>query len=235
MREAHRVLRAANWRYAIGEVALIFIGISLALFANSWYEQKQERRDEIALLAQLEATLAQDLEAVESRYATIRSVDQRIARFVSADDLDSLSQEALTDGVGSLNRFIILNIRYGPYETLKARGLDLISNESLRVRITSLYEDEIPLLVEDSLIDYRLAREHNLPIIMKWFWLDGSGDWIVKSPDDKSWHTELRSLGHYRAATYRGFYLPAYERVLASMRQVVREIEIELDAAGDRD
>lgn len=78
--------------------------------------------------------------------------------------------------------------------------------------------------------DYGLAREHILPVIMRWFWLDSSGDWIVRSPDEESWHAKLRSLGRYRSGTIRNYYLAAYERVLATMRDVNREIRAELGA-----
>jgi hypothetical protein len=233
MRRSSRLLDVMNWRYAIGEVMLIFVGISLALAANAWYEQRGERRDEIALLSQLEASLARDIETVERAHETILGVDQRIADFVDTEDLASLTSEALSDGVGSLNRFIVLNVRYGPYETLKARGLGLISNRALRVKISSLYEDEIPLLIEDSRIDYRLAREQNLPVMLNWFWLDDAGNWVVKTPDSDEWHEELRTLGRYRAGTYRAFYLPAYERALESMRDVRVDIRAELSALAD--
>jgi hypothetical protein len=43
-----KALNAATWRYAVGEVLLIIVGVSIALAATSWYENrdnnKQKRR-----------------------------------------------------------------------------------------------------------------------------------------------------------------------------------------------
>ena len=34
-----------NWRYAVGEVLLIIIGVTVALAGTAWYEDKQKRRE----------------------------------------------------------------------------------------------------------------------------------------------------------------------------------------------
>ena len=158
-----RILRAMNWKYAFGEVLLIFSGITLALLANSWFENQQLRRDEIAALAQLQAALGVDLERITTGYDRIGRTNQEIVSFIEHLETGQPKQANITDGIGSLDTFVTLNLTYGPYETLKARGIDLISDVSLRVRISSLYEDEIPNLVENSIIDRRLTRDRILP------------------------------------------------------------------------
>lgn len=72
----------------MGEVAQLFIGISLALLANSLYEQWRERRDEIALLEQPGATLEQDLEAIEGGYELMRRFESRLPRSMRMIFLD---------------------------------------------------------------------------------------------------------------------------------------------------
>ena len=57
-----RLASAPNWRYAVGEVVLIVVGVSIALAATSRYEGRQERRDEILVLQQLRRTLSEDLQ-----------------------------------------------------------------------------------------------------------------------------------------------------------------------------
>ena len=56
-----RIVRAANWKYALGETALIFIGITLALAANNWYENWQDRIEEKEILRQMIVGLSADL------------------------------------------------------------------------------------------------------------------------------------------------------------------------------
>jgi len=224
----HGTAKDFNWRYALGEVLLIVIGVSIALAANSWYENRQLRVDEIAVLTQLQVTLREDLNRITTDYDTIGRVNQEIEFFVSILGSGQPKQDDLTKGIQSNTRFVTLHPRYGPYETLKARGINLISNGSLRVTITSLYEDEIPNLVEDSIIDRGLVRDIMLPSILEWFWLDTSGDWIPKESLTESWRSDLATLGRHRARTLSRYYLPSFERTMKLMREALAAIDAEL-------
>ena len=221
-------VREFNWRYALGEVLLIVIGISIALAANSWYENRQLRGDEIAALTQLQVTLREDLNRITTEYDTIGRVNQEIEFFVSNLSSGQPKQDDLTKGIRSNTTFVTLNLRFGPYETIKARGITLISNESLRVSITSLYEDEIPNLVEDSIIDRQLVREIMLPSILEWFWLDASDNWIPKDTLAESWRSDLATLGRHRARTLTRYYLPSFERTMKLMKEALADIDAEL-------
>ena len=111
----------------------------------------------------------------------------------------------------SLGRFTQVMIRYGPFEILKARGLGLISNQSLRVSLTSLYEDQLTELQSNTEIDRRLSRDRILPFQLDHFEIDEQGNWVLRQGE-----AEARSLGttlaRYRAQTLVRFYLPSFER-----------------------
>ena len=154
---------------------------------------------------------------------------KEIVSFVNHIETGQLKRSETTNGIGSTMRFVTLSLRYGPYETLKARGIDLISNESLGANITSLYEDEIPNLIEDSIIDRRLSRDRILPYIFEWFWLDASQDWILKDTSTAGWQSDLATLGRYRAQTLTRHYLPSFERTMNLMQEVLAEIDSEIE------
>ena len=59
-----RLVSAPNWHYAVGEIVLIVVGVTVALAATSWYEGQQEQRDEIVVLQQLRQTLSEDLQEI---------------------------------------------------------------------------------------------------------------------------------------------------------------------------
>ncbi len=67
-----RILAAANWKYAVGEVFLIVVAITLALMANSWYENSQERRYEVLVLQQIRDALESDLELFDNYFGTLQ-------------------------------------------------------------------------------------------------------------------------------------------------------------------
>ena len=218
---------SVNWKYGIGEIFLIVAGVSIALAASSWYENRQLRYDEFAALAQLKATLTDDLESLAIQYDTLANVNQGILSFVEQIENGEIEAAQITNGVRFTGRFLTINLTYGPYETLKARGLGLVSDESLRLKITSLYEDEIPNLVEDSVIDRHLSRDLILPSILEWFRLDAADDWILKDTAGTEWRSDLGTLARYRAGTLTGFYLPSFERTMNLMKEVSAEIEAE--------
>jgi len=53
-----------NWRYALGEVVLIVVGVSIALAGNAWYENLELRDDEVAILTELLDALELDIDRV---------------------------------------------------------------------------------------------------------------------------------------------------------------------------
>lgn len=55
------LLRSANWKYVVGELLLIVVGVTLALMASSWYENRGERQDESQSLQQISLALEADL------------------------------------------------------------------------------------------------------------------------------------------------------------------------------
>lgn len=67
-----RIIRATNWKYAVGEVFLIVVGITLALMATSWYENWQERRYESLVLGQLKVALESDLELFDDYFRRLQ-------------------------------------------------------------------------------------------------------------------------------------------------------------------
>jgi len=161
----------------------------------------------------LQATLREDLDRISLNRDTIGEANQRIASFVEGVESGRLEQEEFTSGIFAVTRFTTINPRYGPYETLKARGIDLISDESLRVKITTLYEDELPNLVEDSIIDRRRSTDRILPSILAMFWLDASRNWVLKDAPPTNWQNDLVTLGRCVLGSVPDFIcLPSNER-----------------------
>lgn len=65
-------------RYAVGEILLIVVGVTLALTANSWYEGVKERRDELLALQQLKAALETDIQQFSEFRTRLHGSERRI-------------------------------------------------------------------------------------------------------------------------------------------------------------
>jgi hypothetical protein len=225
-----RIIRATNWKYAVGEVFLIVVGITLALMATSWYENWQERRYESLVLEQLRVALESDLELFDDYFRTLKQSERDLAALLK----HLRSGDPYSPKIGAYFNAVILwrgdvRMRTAPYEELKNRGFSLISNPSLRTKLIDLYEDKFPTLRGTSLIDRAFSTTQVSPYFNARFRSAENGD---RLPID---YSALRSdplfenLALEKHRRLRERLLPKYDRLTAGIRDVLAEIEAELD------
>jgi hypothetical protein len=135
--------------YAAGEIALIFIGITLALGFNGWSEARE--RDA------LERTSLQEL------LSSLEANDSALAENVRADVTYAMAAQRVIDHLehgapwndslgGAYSMVFYFASPYfttAAYEQLKARGLDIISDDTIRVATVHLYETSYQYLTSD--------------------------------------------------------------------------------------
>jgi hypothetical protein len=216
----------------IAEGGVIVISILLAFAIDAAWDAKQAQQEEQALLRQIRGTLSEDLASVATEADTMLSVHRRLTTLVemlesgrTMDDAGPAYQEAFT----GFDRFVLVTVRYGPYETLKDRGLDLVSDPALRIQLTSLYEDWFPQLVENSEIDQRLSREQLLPFMLEYLRLDEEGRWVAAGRIHEAGSLGL-TLSRYRLLTLDRHYLPSFRTTLRLMEEALGAIDAELEA-----
>jgi hypothetical protein len=126
--------------YAVGEITLVVVGILIALSINNWNEDRIKREVEVKMLKELEIALNHDIRNIKINISSYergnRSLNLiRDELYSSHPYHDSLSVH--------FSRSLFNNSvapKVGPYETLKSKGLDLISNDSIRQKIIGIYE-----------------------------------------------------------------------------------------------
>jgi hypothetical protein len=168
MSRLRRLLQPINWAYAVGEIALIVAGVLIALAIDSWNQSRQDRRDELLVLRQLCSELRTD--STDAQF-NIRDVEKaRTSALLIKAHLDrglaySNSLDVHFGRLGMLPQHLR---NAGAYQTLKSRGLDLISNDTLRTEITHLYEAQYGFVDK---IDGSLRDQVNrwLPIMARRF------------------------------------------------------------------
>ncbi|WP_127844944.1 DUF6090 family protein [Psychroflexus aestuariivivens] len=142
--------------YAIGEIVLVVIGILIAVQLNNWNEQRKLQAKEITMLKDLQTSLT----------AAVEQLDMNANGFeYSADNLYFIKshlqeQKPINDSVKtalmSLVSFPSPKFDYSAYESLKTKGIDLISNKDLRFDIVNAYEVDFYYLIKD--LDSNLSR-----------------------------------------------------------------------------
>jgi hypothetical protein len=78
-----RLVNAVNWRYAVGEILLIVVGVSIALAISSWWEYRQARNDEAKILLQFEQTIEGDIERMQVVVSNFESMDEGIVKLIN--------------------------------------------------------------------------------------------------------------------------------------------------------
>lgn len=236
-----RLISVPDWRYAVGEVVLIFVGVTIALAATSWYEGRQERRDEVLVLQQLRQTLSEDLQAINTTWEITRQREQNIMALLNHLESDKPYSPELGRNFQSLLGWRTVSIRTAPFETLKAQGYDVISNAMLRGKLISFYEDHYAKLEYSSFVDRDFAVEKVQPYFFENFVMrvaakkdvdGGTQDWVPKDYDKIKTEQYVANLCRFRADLLKRFDLRHYEATTTAMREILDVIEQELAGAG---
>jgi len=137
------------FKYAIGEIVLVVIGILIALQINNWNEGQKERKIETKILNEIYANLKVDIQNLNLKIQETKYYAQ-----ANSNVLEHLKNKTpLTDSLklnyARLNGFGNFQPITIGYENLKVKGTDLIKNDSLRLAISQLYDFKYFYIVED--------------------------------------------------------------------------------------
>ena len=135
--------------YAIGEVVLIFFGITLALAFDDWNQERQSREQQIASLQDLAENLRGNIESLTLNSQIDSESLKNCRRAILLIEERSAWQPDSGRILNSCRYWSSPYLQFAAYESLKARGTDLLDNRSVRASIVSLYEDKNENLVGD--------------------------------------------------------------------------------------
>lgn len=139
-----------NWKYALGELVLIFLGISLAIWFNNWNDLQKRKRLEKDILLQIQRDIKTNQDDL------LNDLDQLMFGIQSHDNIKQYFAEdrAYVDSM-CFDFYWIKKDEYvfpvkGGYENLKANGLDLVKNDSILQLIQLTFEFAYPRISRDT-------------------------------------------------------------------------------------
>ena len=219
-----------NWRYAIGEVLLIVIGVLIALTASDWQDRRVRRQNETALLREIHSSLSVDLDALEAQRDRFRQLQSRLDVLVPylqssepyADSLDVYFGSVY----GSSGGF---EPNTAAYESLRSQGIQLISNQALRSHIARVYEQTY------SSIDRSLEIGGDVVLqILRPYFLQHFRDLRFGQNATPLDYSSLRqcvdfqNVLSYRLQVVRQNHLPRFDRGISEVRDLIDALEQEL-------
>ena len=128
------------FKYAIGEIILVVIGILIALQINTWNKQQEEHQLELKILKEIRVNLNLDLVEIQEDIGIMVDINtacDAVKMYVKTQDSPS---EQLFIDVGRLRITPHFDPNTSGYGLLVSKGIGVISNDSLRNDISLHYE-----------------------------------------------------------------------------------------------
>ena len=141
-----------NWKYAIGEVILIFLGITLAIAFDNWNEWRRERKVEKSVLENLEKNIDRNVQLLNRSLQLFEDIDHSKKIIIDAMNTRLPYSDTLDYHFNMARRMAVVGLvlnRDG-YESLKSDGLNILTNGGLKDEIIHLFEVSYPNLIRYS-------------------------------------------------------------------------------------
>lgn len=189
--------------YAIGEIALVMIGILLALQINNWNESRKERAQELAILKQLRIEFNSNLKQLDEK---ILIRDRQIA---GAQELFSYIELVGTRQKDSVEAALIKTIPFSTFDPiindLAASGnLRLIQSDSLKL-LLSQWTSELIQVVESEQTWVNYRNNIYIPFLIKNTQLrtgrsaamqrDFIGQFLIEVDNEEAMRSRVDSIG----------------------------------------
>jgi len=133
------------FKYAIGEIVLVVIGILIALSINNWNETRREQSKIKAGLIELKSALESDADQLEHLIEQIGFIDKAGKRLLNAlkQPPDSIDLEQLLFDIYFSQYLITFGSSSNSYESLVNNGeIDLIKDNVLKRELGSYYNKD---------------------------------------------------------------------------------------------
>ena len=173
--------------YAFGEMALVVIGILIALQINNWNEQRKERNIErdayINLLDALQKDsfeIARILE-IQSKSAEGHLIvfNSRAEQFLSSYDEEEILN-IIKEILSGIQSFFP---KYGTYNAiLSNKGLDVLRSKEIKSKMIEYYDYQCKRYENiDAVVDRKFADDMQSYVIRELGFIIGSGNQIIMS------------------------------------------------------
>ncbi len=143
-------------KYAIGEIMLVVIGILIALQINNWNDYRKLQKQETQILNELKSDLLKTKKEIESTVPRHKRIIKSTHWLLAAIlDKKSYSDSIyLTFSRAGVDYQIIP--KTSSFENLKSMGLNTITNDSIRIAITNIFQ-----LSFSSLLHFEMKSENS--------------------------------------------------------------------------
>jgi len=181
------------FKYAIGEILLVVIGILIALQINNWNQERQNRNQEAILLTQLLNEYSNNLKQLNSK---IETRDDIMKSSLAILDYRGIKEKLINND--SLNIHLARTLTRPTFdpelgvtnELTNSGKLYYLTNTDLRNSITA-FPSFLSELREEEMVTFNLIEERYFPFLIDNYQL---GPILSKNMTDHSFHSKMNII-----------------------------------------
>ena len=134
--------------YAIGEIALVVIGILIALQVNNWNERRKDRQKEQKILETLAENLERNCTIFKDGLHEIQKLNRSSSLVLDFFEGKVSYNDSLDNDFFYAQRTGVMQGLFSSegYENYKNAGLDIILSETLKREVLLLFEKRYPVV-----------------------------------------------------------------------------------------
>jgi DNA repair ATPase RecN len=130
-----------NWKYALGEILLIFIGISLSLAFEEWRTNRTNKVREIDLLHEMREAIQSDTAELSNQIRICKTLIKTSNHLENNLSTSKSLTDSIKYSLAWMNTIAGFNADYSAYQSIMAGGIVSISDTKLRREIISYYNE----------------------------------------------------------------------------------------------
>lgn len=190
------------FKYAVGEIILVVIGILIALQINNWNSWKNDRKEEQAILKSLLREFKNNLVELEKDH-TLNNASLDALFTLLNEKRTTLKPQEIDSLVGTAFNYATFDAGIGVFdETISSGKMQLIENDSLRT-ILSQWTGELNDLSEDALIRRDYILHNASPLFRKYIPLRNIDKALSRVDYERSYDIKPMTFTN---ADYEGFF-----------------------------
>ena len=175
------------FKYAVGEILLVMIGILLALQVSNWNDKRIAQKNEVKILSQLNQDFKVNLKELTGIHENLIMSNKYGLKFLTHLNEGKAYSDSIPIWIDFYGTHNIFNNANTTYKNLENSDKTVITSDSLRIRITLMYERDFAnvhtrerMLYEEYSPDYKKELFKNFKLgPIKETWLEGQFSAVV--------------------------------------------------------
>ena len=224
------------FKYAIGEIILVVIGILIALQINNWNEHQRQKDYEITILTEIKENLIKSQKEVKSAIEDDKRWRVCIIKILEFLDERKDYDSNLDQCFGSYYWSSTVQFSTSAYEELKTKGIEIISNTKLRRELTTMYDFRFDVIeTEVEVWDSQLLSSTIYPLHTRLFRKYFPDTWSVFEDEyaQPNNYNKLLDNDEYKnllseLISLRNYSIIINELLEKDLKILIKDIEIEL-------